>query len=122
MYIYLNRFCLVVLFAKPTDVVLLTCMGLGGWGYLSSLSVVLVGKASLAFRKVAHISVSASTDMTVFMICHRVGMALLLVGRVGGLLPFLKSTLATKKVSGAATCAFFIVIRRIAGDVEYHVA
>ena len=48
----------------------------------------------MAFRKVAPISASAVEDMTVLMIWHRVWLVPLLVGRVGGLLPFLTSWLA----------------------------
>ena len=77
--------------------VLSTCMGLGGWGCPSSSRVVRIGKASLAFRKVAPISASAAEDMTVLMIWHRMWMAPLLVGRVGGLSPFSTSRLAREK-------------------------
>ena len=75
----------MVLFENPTAVVLSTCMGVEGWGCPSSLRVVRIGKASLAFRNVAPISTSAAEDMTVLIICHRVCMAPLLVERVGGL-------------------------------------
>ena len=47
--------------------------------------------ASLTLRKVAPISDSDSEDVTVLIRWHRVCMAPLLVGRVGGLLPFLAS-------------------------------
>ena len=46
--------------------------GSGGLGRPSSLRVVLIGKASLAFRKMAPISASTAEDMTVLMSCHRV--------------------------------------------------
>ena len=58
--------------------------------------VMRIVKASLASRKVAPNSASAADDMTVLISWHRVWMATLLVGRVGGLLPFLTSWLATK--------------------------
>ena len=56
-----------------------------------------IGKASLAFRKVAPISDSSAEDMPVFMIWHRVWMEPLLVGRVGGLWPFLINRPERKK-------------------------
>ena len=88
MSIALDRFCLMVLFANCTDVMLSNCMGVGGWGCPSSLRVVRIGKASLAFRNMALTSASAAEDMIVFMIWHRVWMAPLLVGGAGGLSPF----------------------------------
>ena len=97
MPIAFDRFCLIVLFSNPTDVVLSTCMGVGGWGCPSSSRVVRIGKLSLAFRNVAPISSSAAEDMTVLIIWYRVWMAPLLVGRVGGLSPFLTSRLARVK-------------------------
>ena len=78
----------MVLFANPTDMLLSTCMGLGDWRCPSSYRVVRIGKASLAFRKVAPISDYAAEDMMVLMIWHRVWTALLLVGRAGVLSPF----------------------------------
>ena len=78
----------MALFSNPTDVVLSTCMGVGGWICLSSSSVVRIGMASLDFRKVALISASAAEDMTVLMRWHRVWMDPFLAGRVGGLFPF----------------------------------
>ena len=68
MSIDFNRFCLIVLFSKPTAVVLSTCMGVEGWGCPSSSKVVGIGKASLTFRKVAPISDSCAEDITVLMI------------------------------------------------------
>ena len=53
---------------KPTAVVLSNCMGVGGWGCPSSSRFVRIGKASLAFIKVATISDSAAEEMTVLMI------------------------------------------------------
>ena len=53
--IVFDSFCLIVLLAKLTTVVLLTCMGVGGWECLISSSVLQMGKASLALRKVAPI-------------------------------------------------------------------
>ena len=97
MSIAFDCVCLIVLFANRTAVLLSTCMGVGGWGCLSSLRVVKIGEAYLAFRKLAPISASATEDMTVLMIWHRVWMAPLLVGRVGSLLPFSTSQLARKK-------------------------
>ena len=97
MSIAFERFCLMILFENPTDVVLSNCMGVGGWGCLSSSRVVRIGKLSLAFRKVATMSASAAEDMMVLIIWHRLWMAPLLVGRVGGLSPFLTSQLASKK-------------------------
>ena len=78
MSIAFDRFYFIVSFAKPTDVVLSTCMGVGVWGCPSSLRVVRIGKAYLAFRKVAPISVSTAEDMTVLMIWKAV------VGGEGG--------------------------------------
>ena len=68
MPIAFDHFCSMVLFANPTSVVLSTCMGVGGCGCPSSLRVVRIGKASLAFRKVAPILASAAEDMTFLMI------------------------------------------------------
>ena len=79
---------MMVLFANPNDVVLSTCMGVGGWGCPSSSRVVRIGKAPLAFRNVASILASAAEDMAVLMIWHWVWMVPLLVGMVGGLSPF----------------------------------
>ena len=64
--------------------VLSTCMGVGVWGFPSSSRVVRIVRASLAFIKEALISDFAAEDITFLMIWHRVWMALLLVGRVGG--------------------------------------
>ena len=97
MSIAFDRFCLIVSFTNPTAVVLSTCMGVGGWGCPISSRVVRIGKTSLDFIKLAHISASAAEEMKVLTRCHRVWMAPLLVGRVGGLLPFLTSWLARKK-------------------------
>ena len=72
-------------------------MAVGGWGCPSLASVVQIGKASLAFRKVAPISASDVEDVTVFMIWHSVWMYLLLVGRVAGFSPFSKHLLARWK-------------------------
>ena len=68
MSIDFDRFCLMVLFANPTAVVLSTCMRVGDWGCPSFFRVVQIGKVSLAFIKVAPISASADKDMTVLMI------------------------------------------------------
>ena len=87
----------MVLLEKPIAVVLSNCMGGGGWRCPSSSSVVRTGKASLAFINVAPILASAAEDMAFLMGWHMVCMALLLVGRVGGLLQFLRSWLARKK-------------------------
>ena len=97
MPVAFDSFCLIVLFAKPTVVVLYACMGVGVWGCTSSSSVVHIGKASLSFIKVAPISASTNEDTTFWIIWHRVWMASLLVGRVGGLSPLLTSWLASKK-------------------------
>ena len=91
MLVAFDCFCLMVSFAKLNDVEFSTFVGVGGWGCLSSLSVVRIGKASLAFRKLAPIFASAAEDMIFLMSWHRVRMATFLVGRVGGLLPFLTS-------------------------------
>ena len=92
-----DHFYLIVLFANPTDVVLSTCMGVGGWRCPSSLRVVRIGETYLAFRKVAPILASTAEDMTVLMIWHMVWMAPFLVERVGGLSPFLTSRSAREK-------------------------
>ena len=47
-----------------------------------------MGKVYLEFNKVAPISDSTAEDMTALVIWKRVWMVPLLVGRVGGLLPF----------------------------------
>ena len=96
MSITFDHLCLILLFSKPTAVVLYTCMGLGSWGCPSSSWAVRIGKTYLAFRKVVPISASADEDMTVLMSWHRVWMALLLLGRVRGLLPVLTSLSARK--------------------------
>ena len=57
----------MVLLSKPTAVLLSNFMGMGGWGCPSSSSVVRIGKAYLAFRKVAPVSASVTVDMTVLM-------------------------------------------------------
>ena len=73
-------------------------MGVGVWGFPVSSSVIQVVKAYLALSKVAPISASDAEDTTVLIRCHRVWMAPLLVGRVGGLLQFLASYLAREKL------------------------
>ena len=83
-----DHFLLMVLLANPTDVVLSTCIVMGGWGRPISSSVVQMGKAYLALRKLATILASVMKYMKVFMSWKRVSMALLVVGRLGGLLPF----------------------------------
>ena len=97
MLIDFVHFYLMVLFAKPTDVVLLTCMRVRGWGCPSSSSVVRIGKAYLAFGKVAPIPDSATEDTTILIRWHRVWIAPLLVGRVVGLFPFLTILLEMEK-------------------------
>ena len=72
-------------------------MRVEGWVCPSSLSVVRIGKSSLAFRKVAPISASVSEYMTVLMIWNRAWMAPFLMDRVGCLLPFLASLSAKEK-------------------------
>ena len=70
----------------------------------------------------APISASAAGDITVLMIWHRVWMALLLVGRVVGLLQFLTSWLARGVMASVLdACAFFADIGHIAGNVEDHI-
>ena len=75
MLVAFDCFCLMVSFAKLNDVVFSTFVGVGGWGCLSSLSVVRIGKASLAFRKLAPIFASAAEDMIFLMSWQRVRMA-----------------------------------------------
>ena len=122
MSIAFDRFCLVVPFAKPADVVLSACMGVGVWGCPNSSRVVRIGKASLSFRKVALISASAAEDMTVLMIWHMVWMAPLLMGRVVVCCHYRRVGRRGKMASGLATCAFFTEIGRITGNVEDHVS
>ena len=83
MLIAFNRFFLVLSFARSTDVVLSTCIGMGGWGCLSSSRVVWIGKAFLEFRTLAPILASAAEDRTVLMSYHRMWMTALLVGGGG---------------------------------------
>ena len=102
--------------------VLSTCMEVGSWGCLISLRVLRIGKSSLVFIKVVFISASAAEYMQVLMSWHRLCMAPLLVGRVGGLSPFWTSWSAKRKMaSRSATCVFFIEIGRIVGNVDDHV-
>ena len=68
MSIAFDSFYLIVLFANPTDVVLSTCMEVGGFGCPISSRVVRIGESSLVFRKVVPISTSAAEDMKVMMI------------------------------------------------------
>ena len=68
MSIAFDRFCLILLFANPNNVVLSTYMGVGGCICLSSLRVMQIGKAFLAFKKVLPVSVSAAEEATVLMI------------------------------------------------------
>ena len=97
MLIAFDRLCLILSFAKPTDVVLSTCMGVGGWVYPSGSRFLRIGKASLSLLNVAPISASADEDMIVLIIWNRAWIAPLLVGRVGGLSPFSTSQLERKK-------------------------
>ncbi len=46
MSMALERFCLIVSLAKPAAVELSVCIGVGGWGWPSSLRVVRRGMAS----------------------------------------------------------------------------
>ena len=79
-----NRFCLMVLFAKPSAVELLTWMGVAGWGCLSLARVVQMGTASWSLRNLALISASAADDITLLMILDTLWMGPLRVGLVLG--------------------------------------
>ena len=78
----------MVSLSNITDVVLLTCIGLGVWGCPSYLIVVRMGKKSFDLSKLAPILASAAEDMTVLMRRQGAWMDLLLMGRVGGLSQF----------------------------------
>ena len=74
----------MVLFANPTAVVISTCMVVGSWGCPSSSRVVRIGKACLAFRKVAPISASAAEDQAMMAWGVMFGVVVPKVGAYGG--------------------------------------
>ncbi len=79
-----DRCCLMVLFAMPTAVKLLQCIGVGGLGWPISSSVTLKIVACLQFRKRAPSSASTVEVTTKHNIAHRVKKAPFnLMGLVG---------------------------------------
>ena len=80
MSIALDIFCLMLLLAIPTAVELLTCIGVGGWGWPISMSVVCMGTAAWPLRKRAPYSASAEDDMTLRKILHKTWTKLLRMG------------------------------------------
>jgi hypothetical protein len=79
-----DRCRLAVLFAMPTAVELLQCIGVGGWGWPISSSVSLKIVACLQLRKRAPSLASTAEAMTKRNIAHRVKKALFnLMGLVG---------------------------------------
>ena len=62
-------------FAIPVAMSLLQCIGVGGYGYLSSLKVSLMILVSISFRNIAPNYASADDAATNLSIWHRVNIA-----------------------------------------------
>ena len=62
-------------FAIPVAMSLLQCIGVGGYGYLSSLKVSLMILVSFSFRNIAPNYASADDAATNLSIWHRVNIA-----------------------------------------------
>jgi hypothetical protein len=60
MSMFLDRFCLIVSFAKPAAAELSVSIGVAGCVWPSSLSVTRIGKASCPFRNKVPIPASAA--------------------------------------------------------------
>ena len=94
MSIALERFCFNVLLAKAAAVVLSTWMGVGGWGWPSSVKQVRRGILSWAAKKFAPISASAALAMTNLMIFEMTWIGPLIGTKVGAV--FLGAVLRKK--------------------------
>ena len=78
-----DRFCFNVLFAKPTAVVLSTCIGVAGCGWPISCSIWRIGRDSCALVKVAPISTLAAEARTLFRMREMTYIALLCAHAAG---------------------------------------
>ena len=83
MSIDLVRFCFISLLMKPTAVVLSTCAGVGGCGWLSSMRVFLIGMASWQLMYADAISTSAAELIKFLSILHTTWMAPLRIAWFG---------------------------------------
>ena len=70
----------ILLLMRPSDVLLSICMGVHGFGWPSSSSVLRMGTYVLEFKNNAPISASAADDITLWMIVDRLGTAPLFGG------------------------------------------
>ncbi len=93
---------------------LLVCVGVGGWGCPISLSTLHIGTASCALMYTVPSSALATEDMTALMSCAMLSTNLLLLG-------FFASD-DMKKTSGMTTSFWFVEIQCIAVDDQNHVA
>ncbi len=80
MSIALNALSIILLVSRTCAVLLSVCIGVGGWGWLSSLSVWRMEMAVFALMKRAPSSASAADDMTARIICEMLRTAPLFVG------------------------------------------
>ena len=93
---------LTVLFAMPDAVALSQCMGVGGCGWPSSLSVSLIIFASFAFKNIATNSVSVSDAATNLRIVQNVR-----IGPFGWMGRLTSGCQPRKKWPAARLLAFF---------------
>jgi hypothetical protein len=80
MSIAFNAFGIILLVSRSCAVLLSVCIGVGGWGWPSSLSVWCMETAVFALMKRAPSSASAANDMTARIICEMLWTAPLFVG------------------------------------------
>ncbi len=80
MSIAFNTFGIFLLVSRSCAVLLSVCIGVGGWGWLSSSSVWRMEMAVFALMKRAQSSASAADDMTACIICKMLSTAPLFVG------------------------------------------
>ncbi len=80
MSIAFNAFGIILLVSRSCAVLLSVCIGVGGWGWPSSLSVWRMETAVFALMKRAPSSASTADDMTAHIICKMLRTAPLFVG------------------------------------------
>ncbi len=80
MSIAFNAFGIILLVSRSCVVLLSVCIGVGGWGWPSSLSVWRMETAVFALMKRALSSASAADDMTAHIICKMLRAAPLFFG------------------------------------------
>ncbi len=80
MSIAFNAFGIILLVSRSFAVLVSVWIGVGGWGWLSSLSMWRMEMAFFALMKMAPSSASTVEDMTARIICEMLRMAPLFVG------------------------------------------